>query len=93
MCGSKVWRFWRKKLRQVSKDKTEECEVCSDCENIRPSYPRDASGNKVEYSDALTGKYSYALDTHFTGQRALSEHLKRNDLVQTGAEHTGGKKW
>jgi hypothetical protein len=61
-------------------------EVCNECskEKTKPNYLTDADGNKLSYSDSLTGKYSYATDSHWTSKRALSEHCKRHGLVQKG---------
>jgi hypothetical protein len=70
-------------------------EVCDICSRIKlaPNYLTDAEGNRLAYSDNLTGKYSYATDSHWTSKRALSEHCKRHGLVQKGdAKNTKDKR-
>lgn len=78
-CGTKDARFVRIKF-----DGTQTLESCDRCIGVRPSYARDASGNRVAVGEEILGKYSYAIDGPITSQRQLSEHLKRNGLIQRG---------
>lgn len=80
-CGSTEYRFWRMWYDGKEGDRIRR-EACDVCANAKPQYPRDAVGNKVRYSNELTGKYSYAIDAPITSQRQLSEHLKKNNLIQ-----------
>jgi hypothetical protein len=60
-------------------------EHCDKCNNVRPTYYRDALGNRVKVTDDVIGKYSYAIDAPITSQRQFAETLRRNNLAQREA--------
>jgi protein-arginine kinase activator protein McsA len=78
-CYTNAARFVRTRI-----DGADVIESCDRCMGVRPSYARDASGNRVSVGNEILGKYSYAIDGPITSQRQLSEHLKRNGLIQRG---------
>lgn len=81
-CGSILYRTWRM-WYEGKEDNRIKMEACSDCKGVKPSYARDASGQKVEWPTGET-KYSYAADTVIGSARQLSEHLKKNNANQVG---------
>ena len=87
-CGNKSPRFLRIKFIPTEKDEngkvldSKKLEMCDQCNGVKPSYPRDAAGNKVSVGNDAQGKFSYAIDAPITSERQLSEHLKKNNLIQ-----------
>ena len=74
-CGSTTWLMWRYNA-------TSNIEACSDCGIVKPTYPRDAMGQKVSLPINYHKDYSYAIDGPITGSRQYAEVLKKNNLVQ-----------
>lgn len=60
--------------------KHESCEKCGS--NVKPVFWTDAAGDRISVNQDKLGSYSYAIDAPITSKRQLSEHLKRNGLVQ-----------
>jgi len=83
-CGSDKAGSYKKAF--ITIDGTEQLRIvhCGDCKTVKPSYPTDAAGNKVEFPKDQGAFYSYAGDTVFTSARQMAEHLKKHDLIQKG---------
>lgn len=73
-CGSLEYIRWMKRGNEES------CDRCG--EGTKGNYFTDAAGDKIAYSEDLTGKYSYALGTVVKGKRHFSECLHKMNLVQ-----------
>lgn len=84
-CANNEARFVRIKFIPTERDEkgnvlnSKKTEVCDKCDNVRPSYARDAAGGKVDVPTG-TNMYSYAIDGRITGSRQYSEILKKHDL-------------
>jgi len=82
-CGSMDWRTWRCWYETEVKDGPRlRRESCDRCAGVKPSFNRDAAGNRVAFSNDLIGKRSYATGEVITSQRQYADTLKRQGLIQ-----------
>lgn len=59
-----------------------EFDSCSECEGIKPSYARDAAGQRVYVPTESLGRYSYAIDGPVTSTHQFANRLRELGLGQ-----------
>lgn len=68
----------------IRRDKVEVCNECSASE-ARPSYARDAAGNRVSVPNSELGRFSYAIGQPIVSNRQYADTLRRMGLSQKEA--------